>query len=217
MRGKRTGVAALVSAAFSAFAVACGDGNPAAPTGELTQDEASFVAAEADRLLDGVLGEVFGQEESSPSGVSTSAVPLSSSSAPVTWTFRFERVRECPAGGRVVVNGAGKFTVDREAQTAEMDVSGQKRYEDCAFARRDADLVLTVRGVLEYTAHRKRVERQLVEAERTVVGRFRIESSDGRVKACTVELRAVYDPEARSVHVTGEVCGRPVDRTRALD
>lgn len=212
-KSRRFARALAALAALVAVAAACSD-DATSPdsTKELSGDEAAFLSIEFDRTLDSALAETFAAQEAFLSGLAAREGAILSSGVPVTRTFTFERTRECPAGGQVTVAGSGQITIDREAGTAEMTVEGTKTIQGCAYARED--VTYTVNGTLNFDAHWEKVNRQLVEAEHNVSGSFTVVTSDGRTRECTVELHGVYDPATNTVHVTGEFCGRTVDRTR---
>lgn len=211
--GKRRKLAWTVAAlaALVGVAAACND-EPAGPDSRagLSAEEAAFLAVEFDRTLNSALGETFAAQEASFALAATEGTVLFSGS-PVTRTFTFERTRECPAGGQVTVSGSGQITFDREAGTAEMTVRGTKTIQTCAHAREDA--TYTVNGTLNFDARREKVNRELAAAEHNVSGSFSVVTSDGRTRECTVELHGVYDAATNTWHVTGEFCGRTVDRT----
>lgn len=190
-------------------AVACSDDDTTGPgtSGpELSAGEAEFLAVETDRMLDGILGDAF----STQAPVSGALASDASSAVPITTTFSFALTRTCPAGGQVSVSGSGQLIVDPELGTAEMSVAGNKLIEACARERNG--VVFTMSGSAEWDAFWKRVDRELVAAETNASGAFSISASDGRVKECTFELHAVYDPAAHSVHLTGNFCDLSIDR-----
>ncbi len=192
-------------------AVACSDQDTTGPgttDPNLSSSEAGFLAVEVDRTLDGILGEAFTIQAPVSGPLATDAPP---SAVPIITTFSFERTRTCPAGGQVVVSGSGQLIVDPDEATAEMSVAGSKLIEACARERNE--IVYTMNGSAEWDAFWKRVDRELVAAEKNVSGAFSISTSDDRVKECTFELHAVYDPTTNSVQVTGHFCDRTIDRT----
>lgn len=133
---------------------------------------------------------------------------------PVSREFSFTRTEECPAGGTVTYRASGERTRDRDARTAEFRLEAEKTLDHCAFERRG--LMVTTDGRVEVESRMKTVAGELAELERHTRGRIRTERSDGEVRECSVALDAVYDPATRTVHVTGQVCGRAVDETRTL-
>ncbi len=191
-------------------AVACSDETtgPGTSGPSLSTSEAGFLAVEVDRTLDGILGDAFTIQAPVSGALTTDGPP---SAVPITTTFSFERTRTCPAGGQLSVSGSGQLIVDPEEATAEMSVAGTKLIEACARERNE--VVYTMSGSADWDAFWKRVDRELVAAEKNVSGAFSISTSDGRFKECTFELHAVYDPATASVQLTGNFCDRTIDRT----
>lgn len=197
---------AWVVPALMVVLAACSDDEPSAPgETELSADEAGFLAVETDRALDAVLGGLFSDQ----AGFSAPAEPAATE--PIVREFSFERTHSCPDGGQVVVSGEGSMEVDPEIGMGEMNVAGTKTIEACA--RERDGVVYTTNGSLEFDAHWLREDFELVEAEKNLIGAFSVETSDDRTKECTIELHTVFDPETETVTVTGEVCGRTVERT----
>lgn len=197
---------AWVLPALMVVLAACSDDEPSAPGAtELSADEVGFLAVDADRELDAVLGGLFSDQ----AGFSAPAEP--GAAVPIMETFEFERTRSCPAGGQVAVSGNGSIEVDREIGMGEMNVAGTKTIEACAHEH--DGVVYTTNGSLEFDAHWLREDFELVEAEKNLMGSLSVETSDDRMKECTIELHTVFDPETETVTVTGEVCDRVVDRT----
>ncbi len=189
-------------AAAVALVVACGQeatSPPAADT-NLSAAEADFLALSLDRTADAAMGDAFGIGAAS----GPPSIPGSG-----TWTFSFESTRDCPEGGQVMVSGSGQFSRDRETGTAEMAIEATKSIEACAFLR--GDVLFTVNGSAELSVNWKRVDGQLVEAERHISGFLSVVTSDGRSWECTFELHSVFDPATRRVQVTGNLCGRTID------
>lgn len=207
--------AALLLAAGACDKDATGPAGPG-PSQSLTAAESDYLAVQSDRMLDGVLGDVFsGQSASASAGPSATAASAGVAGVPITTTFTFERTRPCSAGGQIVVSGSGEFVADRETATTEMTVEGTRALDACAFTH--GDVTLTLNGNGEFDAHWKRVNRELAEAQRNASGSFEVTTSDGRSKSCTYELHATYDAATNSVHVTGTFCGREIDRTWTRD
>lgn len=217
----KKGTLGLTCAALLLAATACNKDltGPASPnpsqSQSLTTAESDYLAVQSDRMMDGVLGDVFSGQSASASAAPSAAASAGVSGVPITTTFSFERTRPCPISGQIVVSGSGQFVADRETATAEMSVEGTRTIDACAFVH--GDVTLTLNGEGDFDAYWKRVNRELVEAERNASGSFEVTTSDGRSKSCTYELHAVYDPDTHSVHVTGNFCGREIDRTWSRD
>ncbi|MFQ5691221.1 MAG: hypothetical protein ACE5HQ_13230 [Gemmatimonadota bacterium] len=197
-------------AAMLVTAAACSDGT-VGPAGDVSASDLEFLADESDQVLDGILGaEMDAQDRASGTLIPAPGVMLSVT--PVTRSFEFSRSRTCHNGGTVSVSGSGQIVVDRGARTVEMDVAGEKLIEDCA--RQRSGIVFTMSGRGSFTSHRKKVQGQLVEGNRHAEGSFRLTTNAGRTKECSFNLDAVFDPDTNSWHLTGEFCGRRIDRTR---
>lgn len=187
--------------AVAALAAACSQ-DATSPAADLSADELEFLALSVDQASDAAAGDAF--------AVGSVAGPLTIPSSG-TWEFSFENTRLCPEGGEVTIAGSGEFTRDAFEGTAEMTFQATKAIEDCAFLR--DDVTFTLNGEAQLDVHWLRVDRDLVEAERHLTGFFSVVTSDGRSRECTFELHSVFDPESGRVLVSGELCGRTIDRT----
>lgn len=212
IRKRRHGIVSL--ALVLAAASACEEGvGPAGDGGDgLTRSEAEFLAREMDADLGTTLGSEEDEQEAQAT-VAPSAEGVRLALAPVTREFEFQRTRSCPNGsGSVTVSGSGSVTVDREARSIELDASGAREVEDCS--RQRGDVVFTLNGATSWSAHRKRVEGELVELVHDLEGSFAIVTSDGRERSCDFDLHAELVDGA--IRITGELCGRQVDATREV-
>lgn len=187
-------------AAVVALAAACSDGT--GPAADLSADEVDFLALSIDQASDSAAGDAFAL--GSVSGPPT--IP-----PPDTWSFSFGSTRACPEGGELTVAGSGDFARDAFAGTSEMTFLATTTIDACAFLR--DDVTFTVNGDATLDVHWLRVDKDLVEAERNLEGTIRVTTSDGRFEECSFAIHSVFDPESGRVLVSGEACGRTIDRT----
>jgi len=199
----------LAVAAGLLFAAACDD-TATAVAPALDAVDAEFIALANDAVLGGILTGQFAALNTDEL-VSASDLPLHAAAAPIVTTFDFTRTAPCAAGGQVVATGEGIRTRDRDTQTMEMDVSGDKAFEGCVRVR--GDLSITVNGGGTFEAFHKKVAGAW-SGPQTLdqAGSFIAEASDGRVEDCDYDLSRVFDPETNQTTVTGMVCGNEIDR-----
>ena len=79
------------------------------------------------------------------------------------------------------------------------------------------EIVYTINGNSEWDAYWKMGGEHWLEAAWNTAGSFSVTTSDERSEECDFELHTVWDPETKSVHMTGEFCGVEVDKTWSRD
>ncbi len=204
-------VPSLTLAASLLVAVACDDSTTMlAPS--LEAADAEFLAFANDAVLSGILEGQF-SALSADGLVQASDVHLLAPAEPIVTTFDFTRTAPCAAGGQVVAEGSGTRTRDRDTQVMEMDVSGDKSFQDCVRVR--GDVSITVNGGGTFEAFHKKVAGawsgpQTLQQE----GSFVAETSDGRSENCDYDLLRVFDPELGQTTVTGSICGKEINRVK---
>ena len=196
--------------ALTVAVVAC-DETTGPEEAALNTGETEFLALEADEsinfMLDNALAAYADPEAGIMMAAQTDGTPPDGA---VVTNFTFERTRPCRVSGEVVATGEG--TKVHYGQTVELDVSGIRHQIECARVR--GDIVITVNGVGEFEAHRKRVEGLLVEATSAVHGAFRWETSNGRSGSCEYRILREFLPDTDQIKVTGTFCGHEIDRVR---
>jgi hypothetical protein len=126
-------------------------------------------------------------------------------------TRPFSRSHECQAGGTVTVNGEIERTQSGDG-VVEWTLVADGAWNDCARAR--GDRKLTIDGEFTLNAYRKRVNGEFVGPQTTTKsGHFTWTRGNGDTGECDLNLTSVRQPDARTIHITGTVCGREIDRT----
>ena len=194
--------------ALTVAVVACDDSTGPAEL-PLSADENEFLALQTDQTVNFLLDDALASYGDPAAGTVTAA--FDNSGPPdhaVVTNFEFERTRPCRISGEVVATGSG--TRVHYDNVVELDVSGTKHQIECTRAR--GDVVITINGIGEFEAYRKRVEQVLVEATSMVRGAFRWETRSGRSGSCEYRILREFNAETDQIHVTGTICGHEVDR-----
>jgi len=191
--------------AVTALTTACDEGTLVEPVEVgLAIEDLSLLAMDGDAITGGVVfAELFG---AAASGVAASASEARD----------FSRSRECPAGGTIEINGTVERTENGEG-LVEATVTGTRDQVNCTRTREDRTLVINGSGTFE--AHRMRVDGDPVGLQTTSwAGSFdwtkTVGDADPESGSCTYSLASVRNPETMTVHVTGTICDREIDRTR---
>ena len=193
--------------ALTVAVVACDESSTGPEQAALDNAETEFLAMEADQNINFILDDALAAYTDPASGV-VMAAEQDGAAEPIVTTFTFERTRPCRVSGEVVATGEG--TKIQDGNTVTLDVSGTRHQIECARVR--GDVVITVNGVGEFEAHRKRVEHVLVEATSAVHGAFRWETSNGRSGSCEYRILREFLPDTDQIKVTGTFCGHEIDR-----
>ncbi len=131
-------------------------------------------------------------------------------------TKEISRSRACPAGGSISVEGEITIDGDRESGTVTVDLTATRTHDDCTFERNGG--TVTVNGSGTITAHRNLVDGEPVGLQTTTnEGSNTITRDDGESRTCSFSITSVRDPEAGTLTVTGNMCGREIDRTVTWD
>lgn len=204
-----------------ALGTACTDGPPAGPDDEagLTGEETAFLALEQSEALDLILdGDATGRPSVAPAapGLEEGGAAVALSLAPIVTEFEFVRTRPCPVAGRIVAEGSGVHTADRETHTVTLEYEGTKEIDGCA--RERGDVVLTIDGRGSFEGFRKKVNGAFEGLQtHDQAGAFEWSTSDGREGACEYEIHVEFDPATGVKSVTGFVCDRRIERTVTRD
>lgn len=181
-------------------------------------DHVSLGAAEAAELgvvLTDQAGTVVDAEMVGESGDLAQSTENDHRAAEVRTRAReFSRTRTCRFGGSVTVEGTALGTWDPDTRTATLDVDAVKLHRNCVVMPGDRKLTLNAAPGLDVAAHRRWVAGEPSGLQtHSLEGKVNWRLEDGRGGTCTVDLLAVFDPDAGTRSVTGEICGRTVDRT----
>ena len=192
--------------AIALLLAACGESG-FSPEEQLTEEDVQSLAQEVDATVMGMLDDFFGSPGPGPAGAAALAHD------PVVWTYSFERSRSCHDGGTVTLAGSGTRTWDRDAKTYDVESSGTKTRDDCAFPR--GDVTITLNGTGEWTHERHYLERAPTGTWiTTIVGDFDWAKSTGTSGNCSYDLTVTIDTAENTRTLTGTYCGRDIDRTR---
>ncbi|MCI0433868.1 MAG: hypothetical protein L0271_09460 [Gemmatimonadetes bacterium] len=179
-------------------AAACSD-DQGPDDGQLSAEEAAFIAIDTDAMAgEMILGHImlFG-------GFGFGA------DAEVADERTVSRSRPCPAGGSVSIEGSATRT--RGDGVIEWTVTTAGTWDACAHERRG--VTLTRNGSWEQTAHRKIVDGAFSGPQTsTKRGSFTWTKSTGESGECSFEVTSVRNPETGTRTVTGNVCGREINR-----
>ncbi len=129
----------------------------------------------------------------------------------------FERQRECPAGGTVSIKG----THDRVAHgegAVEVTVKGTGEWDDCTHTRTRNDVTITTKidGTFVFESNRKHNRGQPIGIQTTSKsGAFhwvRTRGDETKEGDCTYSIQSMRNPESGMIKITGEICGRTIDK-----
>lgn len=160
-------------------------------------------------------------EETSDAQASLTAPATESSGADadplatvLTDEISFTRVRDCPRGGELTVEGQAVRRLDRENATVTLDFEARKVHSECGVRLRGRNVVLNGDPHIDVTAHRMRVDRRPSGLQTTALeGTVAYEVVGGDSGRCEIDLEIELDPDARTKSVEGTLCGREIDRT----
>lgn len=137
-----------------------------------------------------------------------------------TLTGTFTRTRDCPAGGTVQL--VGSLTRTRDNDTTTWNVSATRTRTSCTHAPNDS-VTIALTGTSSYSANRMKVSGAFY-GDQTSSGQgsfhwVKTNTNTNTTKQgdCDFSVQAVRDPVAHTLHVTGTVCGRTIDRTVSWD
>jgi len=199
----------LAAAMLAAGSVACSDDGPTGlETTPFGAEDATYLTEAIDVLVAGAIADEFVAMSVAPAAGRLVAFSLE----PVP----FERHRDCPAGGTVMLTGTRDREFDAETGTLTGTFTATKTLEECAHENDRGRWV--VNGQLDVIATRVRVgDRRHGTQETTIRGVVQVVriTGDQRVsRECEVDLTTVRDADAHTVTRTGTLCGRTIDVSR---
>lgn len=203
MRNRRNWTWGVALAATVVVAAGCED--TTGPVDGFGSDDAAFAALVTDELAGSI---VFGLMAGGPSfGLGANAGEARD----------FSRERDCPGGGTVSIAG----TVERVQHgdgAVSIDVNGAGAWNECTHSRTRDDVTITSikTGNFTIVANRKHNNGQPVGNQTsTKAGSFhwtRTNGTETREGDCDFNVTSVRNPDAQKVRITGEICGRTIDR-----
>lgn len=180
-----------------AAAAGCSDQGPG--DGQLSAQEAAFIALDTDGMAgEMILGHImlfggmgFGSDNT------------------VADERTFSRSRPCPAGGTVSVEGSAERTRGNGVIEWTFEASGA--WNACAHTRNEVTITKT--GTWEQTAYRKVVQGDFAGLQTsTKRGSFNWTKSTGESGTCAFDITSTRNPETGTRTVKGTVCGREINR-----
>jgi hypothetical protein len=177
----------------------------------LTTEDVTTVALDTD-LSSGIV--VFGQT-AGPFGTANldSGDGIGISLALESTIREFEDVqRPCPVDGFVTLSGMVE-RVEHGEGLVEYFVEADGQQVECQRARRGE--IVQFDGEFALEAERRRINGEPVGLQEThIAGWFDWQVLDSdRSGSCTYDLTSVRNPDAMKRTITGEICGREIDRT----
>lgn len=179
---------------------------------DITQADANQLAADMDAVATFSESD-FGLGPSFSIGVGESGTSASVA-VPVAINTSFTVTKQCPQGGQVTLAGTVVGTRDRETHSLTLDANATRTDAACAFDTRNGVLTLTGNPNVAYTRHLNIVNAALVGLQtQTHKGSFTWARAGGS-GTCDVDVTSSFDPDTRTVTVTGHFCGHAVNVTR---
>lgn len=182
------------------IAGACSDG--IGPAGTIDDATAADIVLEADAMAGGMLFDhVLFMGFGPPSGPAMTTDGIR----------EFSRQRDCPLGGSMTM--AGQIERTRTDNVAEFTSSASGSWNACARGNRRNDHTHTIDGTFAMSAFRRFVDRQPSGPQTmTKSGSFTVTRADGESRSCTFDVTSTRYPEENKRVVTGNVCGREINR-----
>lgn len=145
------------------------------------------------------------------------AFAMASFVVPQTLDREFSHTRACPKGGSTTLAGRVTGEADRETRTRTSEMKATKTDQNCSFEVDRRGATVTVNGnpniVLQ---HNMKIVNGAPNGLQTSSqkGAFTWQRSDGASGSCTVDVRSVFDPDAKTHTVSGTMCDRQINVVR---
>ncbi len=145
------------------------------------------------------------------------AFAMASFVVPQTVDREFSHTRACPKGGSTTLAGRVTGEADRETRTRTSEMKATKTDQNCSFEVDRRGATVTVNGnpniVLQ---HNMKIVNGAPSGLQTSSqkGAFTWQRSDGASGSCTVDVRSVFDPDAKTHTVSGTMCDRQINVVR---
>ena len=179
--------------------------------GSLSADESAALAMQISSTIQSSAG--------STAAASMTRVPsmpgLSLASSPVS--LNLDTTVPCPLGGQTHLTLTVSGSVDQQAQTAALDLSGTNAPQDCGYHVKQATVHVTGTPSLTQTAHVS-VDHGAPTGVQSFSshGSFDWSTSDGRSGSCSLDYTATADYSTSTVTVNGTVCGTTIQYSGPL-
>ena len=199
----------VVSGLTLAFSLAACGGDSTGPKGTLSSDESTQLAMQMMSTVQGSAATSAGAQMSRHvDGLNLSAAPVS---------LNLDTTVPCPLGGQTHLTLSVSGTVDQQAQTATLDLTGTNAPQDCGYHVKDVTVHVTGNPSLTQSAHVSVDHGQPVGLQTfSAGGGFSWSTSDGRSGSCTIEYTASANYTTNVVTVHGSVCGTTIDYSGPL-
>lgn len=179
----------------------------------ISQADANQLAADMDAVSTLGTSDV-GLGPSFSIGVDGSGSSASVSAVPIAINNSFSVTKQCPKGGQVAIVGTTIGSGDRETHSLTLETNATRTDTNCAFETRHGILTLNGNPNIAYKANLNIVNGAPSGLQtQTHKGSFTWARVGGS-GTCDVDLTSSFDPETRTVTVTGSFCGHIVNVTR---
>lgn len=145
------------------------------------------------------------------------AFAMASFVVPQTLDREFSHTRACPKGGSTTLAGRVTGEADRETRTRTSEMKATKTDQNCSFEVDRRGATVTVNGNPNIALqHNMKIVNGAPSGLQTSSqkGAFTWQRSDGASGSCTVDVRSVFDPDAKTHTVSGTMCDRQINVVR---
>ncbi|MFL5539925.1 MAG: hypothetical protein ACJ8J0_13075 [Longimicrobiaceae bacterium] len=197
----------LPGALAAAVVLAACDGGTTGPDGssQLSADDVRALAGETGdqdgAMMDGFAGPSFNK---TPAGPQFATTVLTS----------FTRVRNCPQGGSVKLEGTHTLTFDPATRNGDVAFSATRTENACVFDRGGSTVTITSNPNTLLTAWQNWTNGVPGVRTATRKGSFTWTHSNGSAGTCDMDVTATWDLATHTLHVQGTFCNQSVDVTR---
>jgi len=182
---------------------ACSDDSSGPDASSLSREEALMIAS-----------AVSSSAQTSTTTSSARPMPNVTAAVPISFEHDVETSHPCPQGGTVNITVHATGTVDVEAGSAVLDVTGSQRHAACAFVHHGVTITLTGDPDLDFESHASILNQQPnAPFSVDVNGALNWSTSDNRSGRCVIAYEEVVDFVARRRTVDGSICGHVVRET----
>jgi hypothetical protein len=129
----------------------------------------------------------------------------------------FHIERDCPAGGKVVIDSNFSFETDQATGLLHSEWDSEQTFHGCTFASQQNGKTHTSDGTISTTGHAVHEPpaqsggvARLLENEVHQVGRLTF-TYDGESRTCDIDVTVTIDADEGTARVTGLQCGKRID------
>jgi hypothetical protein len=166
------------------------------------------------RALAGETGDQDGAMLDAAGGPSFNMTPAGPQFATTTVTTTFTRMRTCPQGGDVKLEGTSTVTGDRATQTGSATFDATRTDNACAFNHDGVTITVTGNPNVKLTASQSVTAGVPGVRTASKVGSFNWSTSNGRSGTCAVNVTHTWTPATHTLHIQGSFCNQTIDVTR---